>query len=105
MVYGAAMPKHRGLDGPPRSYLVSGQWPTGRIDEPVVARYVAAVSQSLQEAIGSRPLREVARAADLQHTTVRALLAGEVWPDLVTIAKLEQALGVRLWPEGLPSSE
>ena len=54
---------------------------------------------NLHEAMGERSLRELGRAAGIHHTTIRAILMGERWADLVTIAKLEQALGVRLWPD------
>lgn len=95
------MPKHRGLDGPPHSYVVAGEWPDGKLDGQVLAEYVRQVAVRLDEAIGGRSVRDVAREADLQHTTVLGLLKGESWPDLVTIAKLEQELGVRLWPDDL----
>lgn len=96
------MPKHRGLDGSPRSYVAGGEWPDVPIRGEVLAEYVRQVAVRLDEAIGGRSVRDVAREADLQHTTVLGLLKGESWPDLVTIAKLEQELGVRLWPDELP---
>jgi transcriptional regulator with XRE-family HTH domain len=53
----------------------------------------------LKAAIGDRSLRAVGREAGLDHTTIAAVLEGDRWPDLITIARLEQALGARLWPE------
>ncbi|WP_158613392.1 helix-turn-helix transcriptional regulator [Frigoribacterium sp. PhB160] len=40
----------------------------------------------------------MAEAAGVTHTTLLSVLAGQVWPDLETIAKLERGLGVALWP-------
>jgi hypothetical protein len=93
------VPRRSGITGPPRSYLSSGTWPTGRTKGPPEASYAAEVARRLAAAIGNRSVRAVARDAGLDHTTVRAVLEGERWADLVTIARLEQALGTRLWPE------
>jgi len=88
-----------GIGGPPRSYLTEGEWPDGTVDGPVEARYAQALAQRLRDAIGQRSLREVGRAARIDHTTISAILAGRRWGDLVTIARLEQALGQSLWPD------
>lgn len=98
-IYRGVVPRRSGITGPPKSYLASGEWPTGRIDGPPEAKYAAEVSRRLREAIGERTLRSVAREAGLDHTTVRAVVEGERWPDLITVARLEQALDVRLWPD------
>lgn len=89
----------RGIPGPPRSFLVSGVWPDGKIEGPAPAHYAATVARRLRDAVGERSLRTVAELADLDHTTLWAVLRGERWPDLVTISKLEAALDVRLWPD------
>lgn len=34
----------------------------------------------------------------MTHGSLNQVLAGSVWPDLLTIAKLEGTLGVDLWP-------
>jgi hypothetical protein len=34
----------------------------------------------------------------VSHVTILNVLAGRAWPDLSTIARLEVALGVALWP-------
>lgn len=96
--YGSAMAR-RGITGPPNSYLVSGVWPDGEVVGPTPARYAAEVGRRLQAAVGGRPLREIAELADLDHTTLWAVLRGDRWPDLVTLAKLEEALDLRLWPD------
>lgn len=52
----------------------------------------------MQEAIGTRSYRAIARDSGVSHGTISALVRGDTWPDLITIAKLEWALGRVLWP-------
>ena len=94
----------RGIDGPPASYLATGDWPDGRIEGPPPAHVARQLVINLRDAMGERGLREVARAADINHSSLRSVLRGEAWPDLITIARLEDALQVGLWP-GRPSRE
>lgn len=97
--YGAStMPSRRGVTGAPRDQLLAGRWPDGEAVGPSavaqqVARTLAAELEGQQVSV-----RQVARDADLQHTTVLGLLQGQRWPDFVTLVKLEDALGVTLWP-------
>lgn len=92
------MPSRRGLTGAPRDQLVAGRWPDGTVTGP------AAVAQQLARRLAAeldrqrRSVRQLARDADLQHSTVLALLSGQRWPDFVTVVKLEDALGADLWP-------
>ena len=90
------MPSRRGVSGAPRDQLVAGAWPNGRAEGP--AAVAQELARGLQARLTARSVREVARAADLQHATVLALLHGQRWPDFVTIVKLEDALGTDLWP-------
>ncbi|MFF2388968.1 helix-turn-helix domain-containing protein [Agromyces sp. NPDC058104] len=48
--------------------------------------------------MGDRSIRETARLAGLSHAALVRYLAGETWPDLYAIARLEAALGLDLWP-------
>ncbi|WP_123356699.1 helix-turn-helix transcriptional regulator [Frigoribacterium sp. PhB160] len=79
--------------------LAPSPWPDVHSDDPIgeVARRFA---QNLRQAVGSRSIRSVAEASGVTHTTLLSVLAGQVWPDLETIAKLERGLGVGLWPRG-----
>ena len=61
--------------------------------------YAQQIAVRLADAIGDRSIREVARLTGLDHTTIAGVLAGAHWPDLITLAKCEQALEVRLWPD------
>ena len=91
------MPSRRGLSGQPRDQLHAGQWPHGQADGPAwVAQQVAV---RLQDQLGERSVRQIARDADLQHTTVLGLLKGQRWPDFVTLVKLEDTLQATLWPQ------
>lgn len=88
----------RGIDGPPASYLVAGGWPDGRIEGPAEAEAVRRFVVALREAMGDAGLRATARAADVNHASLRAVLRGESWPDVVTLSRLEHALDADLWP-------
>lgn len=55
-------------------------------------------AQNLAAAVGGRSVRSVARDADVDEGTLRRILSGATWPDLRTIALLEQALGGQLYP-------
>jgi transcriptional regulator with XRE-family HTH domain len=88
----------RGISGPPASYLVAGEWPDGEVQGPQAARVAQQLAINLHAAMAGRGLREVARAAGMNHAALRAVMRGESWPDLITIARLEAALEVDLWP-------
>ena len=90
--------RRTGITGPPVSYVVEGVWPEAELSEPV-AGYAQDVARRLKAALAGTGFRSIGRSAGLDHTTVMAVVRGERWPDLITIAKLELALGVRLWPE------
>lgn len=78
--------------------LAPSPWPDVPSDDPVgeVARKFAI---NVRDAIGNRSLRSVAEASGLTHVTLLNILGGKVWPDLSTIARLENGLGVQLWPK------
>src|SRR4051794_32427907 len=90
-------PRQRQL-GPPSTYVRAGEWPYAQLGGPRLVLYAQAFARRLQVAIDHRPVREVARLADLSHTTLLAVMHGARWPDMVTIAKLEEALETDLWP-------
>lgn len=55
-------------------------------------------ANNLRAAMGKVSMRRVAADAGLDEGTLRRVLAGSVWPDLHTIARLEEALAVELYP-------
>ncbi len=83
---------------PPASYVSKGDWKVGRVDGPRLVLYAQAFATAVEAAVGDRSLRDVGRQAGISHTTLLAVLHGERWPDMITIAKLEEAFQVSLWP-------
>ena len=71
---------------------LTDSWPDSPSASPAgeVARQFAL---NLQAAIGCMSLRAAAKACGLVHATVISILDGTTWPDLETIAKLEDGLG------------
>jgi transcriptional regulator with XRE-family HTH domain len=41
---------------------------------------------------------DLAKITNLDRSTMRYMLTGRAWPDMVTLAKIEQGLEVTLWP-------
>ena len=62
---------------------------------------LAEFASRLRVAVGDTSFREVGRRAGLTASTVSRLLAGETAPDLLTVSRLERALGAELWPADL----
>jgi DNA-binding phage protein len=86
---------------PPRTWVIDGgQWPDDPLvdDAPPYATVTAEVVRRYRAAVGSRSLRSVASAAGIDATSLGRTLAGETVPDVHTVAVLEDALGVALWP-------
>jgi len=77
--------------------LADPPWPEQPSTDPLgeVARQFVL---NVRAAIGDRSIRSVAAAAGMSHATLLNVLAGRVWPDLYTIARLEAALQTGLWP-------
>lgn len=84
--------------GPPASYVVAGAWPHGAVSGPAIVEYARLFALRLSQETSNRPIRDVARLAELSHSTLLAILHGQRWPDMATIAKLEDALDMDLWP-------
>lgn len=89
-------------DQVPRHYAVDGAWPHAvlAVDAPVSAHYGQALARNLERALVStgHTLRTLADATGVTHSTISRVLNGKVMPDLGTIARLETAFGVQLWP-------
>lgn len=86
---------------PPHTWVAEGgEWPDGplRADAPPYAVVTAEVVRRYRAAAGARSLRSVASAAGIDPTSLGRTLAGETVPDVHTVAVLEDALGVPLWP-------
>ncbi len=82
----------------PVEYIVSGDWPFASLSGPRLVSYAQLFARRLHHAVGDRSIREVARTANLSNSTLLAVMGGTRWPDMVTVAKLEEALDIDLWP-------
>lgn len=96
MIYGVVMPRRTDLDGPPNHYVTP--WPDGPTTGPAEVQVAVTIAHKLADATAGRSLRDVGRQAGVDHTTIAGIIAGERWPNMVTLARLEQALDVALWP-------
>lgn len=79
------------------SELTAAPWP----ERPSSDRFAEVDRQfviKLRAAMAGRTLREVAADAGIGHVTLQRVLTGNAWPDLHTIARLEDGLDAQLWP-------
>jgi len=79
---------------------MAGSWPDGDLlpEAPPEAWTAQAITVALQRAVLATSPRSLAAEADLAHTTIYDLLTGRTYGDVITIARLEAALGLALWP-------
>ena len=92
---------------PPCAYLAPrGTWPDGpfRADAPPDVDYVCAAAAAVETELARRgwSATHLARRAGIGPSTVSRLLAGQSWPDFVTMLALEHALEMTLWPRTAP---
>lgn len=96
-------------DHVPAHYMVGGAWPEAVLaaDAPVSAYYGQRLAYNLQTVMTARGfnLRVLAERSGVAHTTISRVLRGRVLPDMGTIARLEVALGVQVFPKPTPLSE
>ncbi|NUR14914.1 helix-turn-helix domain-containing protein [Terrabacter sp. C0L_2] len=99
------MPRRSGPPGSPSDWLADGEWPDGdfKADAPEVVAYAVQIARALDEALEGQVRSHVAQSAGIERSTLYDILAGNTWPDMVTLAKLEQALSVTLWPSQPPT--
>ncbi|WP_406437987.1 helix-turn-helix domain-containing protein [Streptomyces sp. NBC_00631] len=64
------------------------------------ARVAQAMAVRLRAALDGRgwSVAQLSRESGVARFTIAKALAGEAWPDLLTIANLEKALDCDLWP-------
>lgn len=92
------IPKRQNVRNRPLDYVVSGIWPHAQLEPSVPAAFAQAFARNVFDATRRMSLREIARTAELDPMTVRALLRGERYPDTVSVGKLEAAYRRLLWP-------
>lgn len=72
-------------------------WPElASSDHPAETARLLAVN--LKRALGGRSVRSAVEGTGVDEATVRRILAGAIWPDLRSIARLELALNAPLYP-------
>ena len=83
-----------------------GGWPVGAAlpGAPRALELARAISIRLSEALEGRSVTEVAETADLARSTLYDIVNGATWPDLVSLGKLNDALGIDLLP-ALPEGD
>lgn len=93
----------RGRSVPPRELAQDPQnWPEAVIDGHPEASVVQAIARALTRHIDRKGLglRRVADLTGVNRQAVANLLAGGSWPDVATLSRLEDGLGVGLYPGG-----
>ncbi|SEG99269.1 Helix-turn-helix [Nonomuraea solani] len=88
--------------GRPRDLAENPQaWPHADLARHPAAAVVQAIAAALAGILAERrlSLRGLAAASGVNRQSISDLLAGRSWPDVATIALLEAALAVRLWPD------
>jgi hypothetical protein len=89
--------------------LVSGDFLDGETTDALGA-VAQAFARNLRDAMTGRSGRAFERDSGMSNASVVRILKGQVWPDALTIARLEVATGRALWPayepseSGLPTS-
>ncbi|MGP4084410.1 helix-turn-helix domain-containing protein [Streptomyces sp. KR55] len=87
----------------PCEYVDDGAWPYAVMDHHLGAQVAQAVARALAKAMERKNVsaNALAQASDVNRQVIANVLAGTVWPDLLTVASLEGALGEQLWPNHL----
>lgn len=93
------MPARSTGERKPNAHVKRGEWPNATLDGTAAAVYAQHVARLLDAAMGDRSRREVARLTGLSDVTIAAVLSGDNYPDLRTLARLEDALNTRLLPD------
>lgn len=79
--------------------LSHGEFPELTAGDPWQVVVAATIATRLQGALDRGwTLRTIAVETGVNHATLHRIIAGDVWVDAATIARLEDGLGMRLWP-------
>lgn len=89
-------------DDAPLAHVVSGRWPDVVLDvgAPVSATAALGLARNIIDAAEKAEIsmREVSKRAGVSSSTLTRIVAGQVLCDIGTLARLEAALDVDLWP-------
>jgi DNA-binding phage protein len=93
----------RGRSVPPRELARDPEsWPEAVIPDHPQARVVQAIASALTRHMTRQGLglRRIAALSGVNRQAVANLLAGTSWPDVATLSRLEDGLGIGLYPGG-----
>ena len=93
------MPARNTGERRPNAHVKRGDWPDATLDGTAAAIYAQHIARCLQTAMGDRSRKEIARLTGLSDVTIAAVLSGDNYPDLRTLARLETALDAQLLPD------
>lgn len=84
----------------PCEYVVSGEWPNAVLEDYLPARVMQHVSRTLHEVMIGMDLsaKALAELSGVNRQCITNVRRGLVWPDLLTVANLEETLETMLWP-------
>jgi predicted transcriptional regulator len=85
---------------PPRELARDPEtWPHAQLADPGAA-VIQAIARTLAGALETqkRSLRQTATGSGVNRQAIADLLAGRCWPDVATVARLENFLAVPLYP-------
>jgi transcriptional regulator with XRE-family HTH domain len=79
---------------------MAGAWPYAMMDGYRPAQVGQAIARALAEAMERKGLsaNALASASGVNRQVITNVLTGSTWPDLLTVASLEETLGEMLWP-------
>ena len=77
----------------PIDHVVTGEWPEAELDGDIGAAYAQDFARRLRDAIDGRSYPVIAELSGVPRMTISVLVAGKSYPTLLTIARLEAALG------------
>lgn len=85
----------------PFEYTLDAHWPYAVMDGYRPAQVGQAIARALTEAMERRQVSAnvLAAEAGINRQVIANILAGRTWPDMLTVASLEAALGEMLWPQ------
>jgi ribosome-binding protein aMBF1 (putative translation factor) len=98
------MPRRSQIYGQPRDWLATGTFPTGKFfaNTPDFVSYAVYIATKLEDETRELNRSSLCREVELERSTLYDILGGRVWPDTVSLSKLEMHLKVRLWPDNPP---
>lgn len=75
-------------------------WPHALLPGHPQAQVVQAVARAVERELGRQglSLRQLGLRSGVNRQVITNLLRGDSWPDVVTVSRLEDGLGVPLWP-------